>query len=74
MGLASSLSIPATWDMDASDDVTEFTGLTDTPGAYTGFGNYLVRVAGAEGGLEFVDAASVGTNYWDRTDGVLTPL
>jgi hypothetical protein len=36
------------WDMDASDDVTEFTGLTDTPGAYTGFGSYVVRVTCGE--------------------------
>jgi hypothetical protein len=60
--------------MDASDDVTEFTGLTDTPGAYTSFGSYVVRVTGGEDGLEFVDPGDVGINYWDSDSGVLSPI
>jgi hypothetical protein len=58
----------------SGDFVEAFTDLTDTPSDYTGYGNYLVRVTGAANGLEFVDAASVGTNYWDRDSGVLSPI
>jgi len=35
--------------------VTLFTGLTDTPSAYSGAGNQAVRVNGAEDALEFFD-------------------
>src|SRR5690606_13485179 len=40
---------------------------------YTSQAGKLVRVNGAEDALEFVDAASVGTNYWSKLAGVLSP-
>jgi len=67
------------WDTNASDDVTTFLGLTDTPGSYSGSGNYLVRVNSAETALEFVEASAFTDtdNYVDSVDfnagnGVLT--
>ena len=46
-----------------------FTGLSDTPSAYTGEGEKLVRVNAGETGLEFVEAAAGGaTTLGDLTD------
>ena len=44
----------------ATGGATAFTGLTDTPSAYTGEGQKLVRVNAGETGLEFVTAAGGG--------------
>ena len=41
-------------------DAPAFTGLSDTPSAYTGEGEKLVRVNAGETGLEFVEAAAGG--------------
>ncbi|MDY0096737.1 MAG: tail fiber domain-containing protein [Candidatus Dojkabacteria bacterium] len=57
------------WDTNASDDVTAFLGLTDTPSAYTGNGGYLVRVNSGGTALEFV-AASTYTDTNDYVDSV----
>ncbi len=64
----------SSWDKNASNDVTTFLGLTDTPSSYSGAGTYLVRVKSDQSGLEFVESSSVGTNYWQRVSGVLSPL
>ena len=46
-----------------------FTGLSDTPSAYAGEGEKLVRVNAGETGLEFVEAAAGGaTTLGDLTD------
>ena len=59
--------------------VTTFLGLTDTPGSYSGSGNYLVRVNSTATALEFVEASAFTDtdNYVDSVDfnavnGVLT--
>lgn len=39
---------------------TEFGGLSDVPGSYTGFAAYVLRVNSSEDGLEFYDAATSG--------------
>jgi hypothetical protein len=44
----------------SGDFVEAFTDLSDVPSSYTSFGNYLVRVTGAEDGLEFVDPGKRG--------------
>jgi excisionase family DNA binding protein len=67
-------SILSGWDQDASDDVQYFTELLDVPSSYTTHGGKLVRVNATEDGLEFVDAASVGTNYWQLQAGALSPF
>ncbi len=61
------------WDQNASNDVTTFLGLTDTPSSYTGQGTKVVRVNSGETALEFVDPATLGTNYWALNNGVLSP-
>ncbi|QQS44617.1 MerR family DNA-binding transcriptional regulator [Candidatus Roizmanbacteria bacterium] len=57
------------WDQNASDDVTAFTGLSDTPSSYSGQAARVVRVNAGGTGLEFVDPATLGTNYWGRNSG-----
>jgi trimeric autotransporter adhesin len=61
------------WDKDSTNDVTTFLGLTDTPANYTGANSQVVRVNSAGNALEFVDPASLGTNYWNKVAGVLSP-
>ena len=52
-----------------SGGASAFTGLSDTPGAYVGEGEKLVRVNAGETGLEFVEAAAGGaTALGDLTD------
>jgi excisionase family DNA binding protein len=53
---------------------SNFLQLTDTPGNYTDQAGMLVRVVAGENGLEFVDPATVGINYWNRLAGVLSPI
>ncbi len=61
------------WDQNASDDVTTFLGLSDTPSSYSGQGLKVVRVNTGATGLEFVDPATLGTNYFQRLAGNLSP-
>ena len=50
---------PAGWvTLVSVSGAAEFTGLSDTPGSYTGYGTYLVRVNAGETALEFVEAAA----------------
>ena len=57
------------WDTNASDDVTAFTGLSDTPSSYSGSGSYLVRVNSGATGLEFVDSSTIGgISRWDEIE------
>src|SRR5690606_729616 len=51
----------SSWDQNASDDVTTFLGLTDTPAAYTSSANYMVQVNGTANGLVFTDVSG-----WDQ--------
>ena len=46
------------WAVISSLGVEDFVGLTDTPGAYAGEGQKIVRVNAGETGLEFVEAAA----------------
>ena len=56
-------------DAPSGGGVETFAALTDTPGAYTGEGEKLVRVNEGETGLEFVEAAAGGaTALGDLTD------
>ena len=59
----------AGWAVISSLGAEDFVGLTDTPGAYAGEGQKLVRVNAGETGLEFVEAAAGGaTALGDLTD------
>ena len=63
----------AGWAVISSLGVEDFVGLTDTPGAYAGESQKLVRVNAGETGLEFVEAAAGGaTALGDLTDVTTT--
>ncbi|MEX0896172.1 MAG: hypothetical protein WDZ94_04555, partial [Patescibacteria group bacterium] len=53
-------------------DTDTFLGLTDAPNSYTSAG-FLVRINASTDGLEFVDPSTVGTNFWKRIAGNLSP-
>jgi hypothetical protein len=62
------------WDKDGGADVSYFTDLLDTPNNYSDAATMVVRVNAAGDGLEFVDASTVGTNYWGLNNGLVYTL
>jgi len=61
------------WDKNASNDVTTFLGLSDTPSAYTSQGLKVVRVNLGETGLEFADLA-LDSTYFSQNGNSFTGL
>ena len=57
----------------AFDGSISFLDLSDTPGAYTGSGSYLVSVNSTADGLEFISSSALG-GFWQRTSPNLSPI
>jgi len=77
---ATNVTLPTTGTLATTSQlVTTFTGLTDTPSAYTGQGGKLVAVNAGGTALEFITASTftdtndyVDSVTFNTTDGVLT--
>ena len=57
----------------AFDGSISFLDLSDTPGAYTGSGSYLVSVNSTADGLEFISSSALG-GFWQRTSPNISPI